>query len=259
VQPPILHDDSIREADEDHRPELDAPAGWSDALELSLMRPCDPHPMLAGRPGFALDPGEIASRIPKRLSSAWCDRQLASSADLKGSGRRGVGDRFDPQAGPASDWRAFDSGGVRRVTARRTREQPVIRASPFERRTRYWTRRVTSGPASGDEGNLDRQRYWPTPGAAVPVSPTAWPFRCLQRPELQLPHRPAVEVVPSPGQALRPSPSCASSRAGATGWACMGAGPGPWADVRPLNGCSRAGGGGWGPRPGFRCQLRCRR
>jgi hypothetical protein len=40
---PVLHDDSIREAVEHHRPELDSLAGWGDALELPITRPLMPH------------------------------------------------------------------------------------------------------------------------------------------------------------------------------------------------------------------------
>ena len=41
-------------------------------------------------------------RMPRQLSGAWRDRSVASSADLNGSGRCGLGDRVDPQAGRAS-------------------------------------------------------------------------------------------------------------------------------------------------------------
>ena len=43
VQSPVLHDDSIREAVEDHSPEVDVLASWSNALELPFMRPLVPH------------------------------------------------------------------------------------------------------------------------------------------------------------------------------------------------------------------------
>src|SRR5262249_48262449 len=43
VQSPVLHDNCIREAVEDHRPELDALAGRGNALELPFMSPLVPH------------------------------------------------------------------------------------------------------------------------------------------------------------------------------------------------------------------------